>query len=94
MKNSCQSKTKRLNDKRIILTERLDDKRTIMIEEDSLFIIIKVSLSLFLYKILTTLFGNSQSSKSQEQTLNCVLDFPVVVSFLWVCSENFIFKKE
>ena len=83
MKNSYQSKTKRLNDKRIIVTERLDDERTIMTEED-----------LLLFKILTTPFGNSQSSKSQEQTLNCVLDFPVVVSFLWVCSENFIFKKE
>lgn len=83
MKNSYQSKTKRLNDKRIIVTERLDDEKTIMTEE-----------GLLLFKILTTLFGNSQSSKSQEQTLNCVLDFPVVVSFLWVCSENFIFKKE
>ena len=83
MKNFYQLKTKRLNDKRMIVTERLDDKRTIMTEED-----------LLLFKILTTLFGNSQSSKSQEQTLNCVLDFPVVVSFLWVCSENFIFKKE
>jgi len=83
MKNSYQSKTKRLNDKRMIVTERLDDKRTIMTEE-----------GLLLFKILTTPFGNSQSSKSQEQTLNCVLDFPVVVSFLWVCSENFIFKKE
>ncbi len=83
MENSYQSKTKRLNDKRMIVTKKLNDERTIMTEE-----------GLLLFKILTTPFGNSQSSKSQEQTLNCVLDFPVVVSFLWVCSENFIFKKE
>ena len=81
MENSYQSKTKIINS--CIKTKRLDNERTIMTEED-----------LLLFKILTTLFGNSQSSKSQEQTLNCVLDFPVVVSFLWVCSENFIFKKE
>jgi len=29
MKNSYQSKTKRLNGKRMIVTERLDDERTI-----------------------------------------------------------------
>jgi len=32
MKNSYQSKTKRLNDKRIIVTERLDDERMIVTE--------------------------------------------------------------
>jgi len=81
MENSYQSKTKIIDS--CIKTKRLDNERTIMTEE-----------GLLLFKILTTPFGNSQSSKSQEQTLNCVLDFPVVVSFLWVCSENFIFKKE
>ena len=29
MKNSYQSKTKRLNDKRMIVTERVNDERTI-----------------------------------------------------------------
>ena len=68
MKNSYQSKTKIIDS--CIKTKRLNDERTIMTEE-----------GLLLFKILTTPFGNSQSSKSQEQTLNCVLDFPVVVSF-------------
>jgi len=32
MKNSYQSKTKRLNDERMIVTERLDDERMIVTE--------------------------------------------------------------